>query len=61
MNDNKVHQQIIGIHTGTNSVSDLANIFLHVYEKSFVDKLIEGRNAEYLDKLGNIFRSYHIW
>ena len=34
----------------------LANIFLHVYEKSFVDKLIEDGNAEYLDKLGNIFR-----
>ena len=56
MNDNKVHQQIIGIPTGTNYASDLANIFLHVYEKSFVDKLIEDRNAEYLDKLGNIFR-----
>ena len=56
MNDNNVHQQIIGIPTGTNCTSDLANIFLHVYEKSFVDKLIEDGNAEYLDKLGNIFR-----
>ena len=38
MDDNKVHQQIIGIPTGTNCASDWANIFLHVYEKSFVDK-----------------------
>ena len=56
MNDNKVHQQIIGIPTGTNCASDFANIFLHVYEKSFADKLIEDGNAENLDKLGNIFR-----
>ena len=41
MNDNKVHQQIIGIPTGTNC---------------FVDKVIEDGNAEYLDKLDNIFR-----
>ena len=46
----------IRIATGTNCASDLANISLHVYEKSFVDKLIEDGNAEYLDKLGNIFR-----
>ena len=51
-----IHQQIIGIPTGTNCTSELANIFLHVYEKGFVDKLIEDRNAEYLDKLGNKFR-----
>ena len=56
MNDKRVHQQIIGIPTGTNCDSDLANIFLNVYAKGFVDKLIEDRNAEYLDKLGNIFR-----
>ena len=56
MNDNKVHQQIIGMPTGTNCASDLANISLHVYEKSFLDKLIEDRNAEYSDQLGNIFR-----
>ena len=56
MNDKKVHQEIIGIPTGTNCASDLANIFLHVYEKSFIDKLIEDGNVEYSDKLGNIFR-----
>ena len=56
LNNNRVQQQIIGIPTGTNCASDLANIFLHVYEKTFVEKLIVDGNADYLDMLGTIFR-----
>ena len=31
--DNKLLKLIIGIPTGTNCASDLANVFLHVYER----------------------------
>ena len=55
--DNKVVQQVKGIRMGTNCASRVANIFIHVYEKSFISKLIEEDDNEYLDILGTVFRN----
>ena len=41
---------------GTNCASHLANIFLHINETSFIHKLIEEGNIEYISKLGTVFR-----
>ena len=54
--DNKLERLVIGIPTGTNCASDLANIFLHVYEKSNVETLIENHNLNYLSSSGDTFR-----
>ena len=51
-----VFKQTIGIPMGTNCASHLANIFLHIYEKTFICKLMEEGNIEYISKLGTIFR-----
>lgn len=53
---NKTFQQVIGIPTGTNCASDLANIFLHIFEKLFVKDLVENHKDLYLNLLGTIFR-----
>ena len=49
-----VFKQAIGLPMGTNCASHLANIFLHIYETSFISKLIEEENMEYISKLGTI-------
>ena len=41
---------------GTNCASHLTNTFLHIYEKTFICKLMEEGNIEYISKLGTIFR-----
>ena len=46
-----VFKQAIAIPMGTNCASHLANIFLHIYETSFICKLIEEGNIEYISKL----------
>ena len=51
-----VFKQTIGIPMGTNCTSHLAIIFLHIYEKTFICKLMEEGNIEYISKLGTIFR-----
>ena len=53
---NRTFQLVVGIPTGTNCASDLANIFLHIFEKLFVNHLVENHNDLYLDLLGTIFR-----
>ena len=58
--DNKVVQQVIGIPMSTNCASHVANIFLHVYEKSFISKLID--EEEYIGYYFSISRWFdHIW
>ena len=54
--DKGVKQQVIGIPMGTNCASHVANIFLHVYEKTFISQLIEEDNNEHMATLGTIFR-----
>ena len=56
LHDKKVYKEVVGIPTGTNCAADLANIFLHVFEKSNVQKLVEENNKEGLDMLGDNFR-----
>ena len=56
LHDKKVCKEVVGIPTGTNCAADLANIFLHVFEKSNVQKLVEENNKEDLDMLGVNFR-----
>ena len=41
---------------GTNCASHVANIFLHVYEKTFISQLIEEDNNEHISTFGTIFR-----
>ena len=52
----QVFQQIIGIPMGSNCASHLANIFLHVYERSFVQELISNNNFDHIHNSGAIFR-----
>ena len=52
----KVYKEVVGIPTGTNCASDLANIFLHVFEKRKVRKLVEEENEEDIVMLGDNFR-----
>ena len=55
-NGSGIERQIVGIPTGTNCASDIANIFLHVFEKNFVEKLVADKELEKLFKLGHVFR-----
>ncbi len=41
---------------GTNAGPHIANIYLHVYEYEFIQKLIEDNDEESMKKLENIFR-----
>ena len=54
--DDKIEKLVIGIPTGTNCASDIANIFLHVYERKNADSLVEDHNLEYISYLGDTFR-----
>ena len=54
--NDEVKKLIIGIPTGTNCASDLANIFLHIYEKENVVKLVEEHRENQLGNLGITFR-----
>ena len=47
---------IVGIPTGTNCASDLANIFLHIYEKQNVENLVEKHRLNRLSNIGDTFR-----
>ena len=52
----QVRRQGIGIPMGRNDGSHLANIFLHMYEKSFYHNLIENHQNDTISKLGDMFR-----
>ena len=41
---------------GTNCAPHFANIYLHVYENEYVEKLIENNDLKTLEKLKDIFR-----
>ena len=41
---------------GTNCAPHIANIYLHVYENEYVEKLIENNDLKTLEKLKDIFR-----
>jgi len=53
---NGIFQQITGIPMGSNCASHLANIFLFIYESSFVKKLFGENNIDAIHQLGNAFR-----
>lgn len=57
--NNHVYRQIIGIPMGTSCAPHLANIFLHMYEKAYINNII-GTNlldsSHILTELQNIFR-----
>ena len=53
---NCVFRQVVGIPMGTNSGPQIANIYLHEYEYSYIQSLIAVNDQESLKKLENIFR-----
>ena len=52
----KIFRQIIGIPMGTNCAPYLANIFLHMYEVDFIEKLNEEGKHKVSSLLNNTFR-----
>ena len=54
--NNELKKLVTGIPTGTNCASDLANIFLHIYEKNNVENLIETHRLNTLSNIGDTFR-----
>ena len=53
---NVVYRQVIGIHMGTNSGPQIANVYLHAYEYRYIQSLITNGDEDSLKKLKNIFR-----
>ena len=53
---NEVYRQGIGIPMGRNDASHITNIFLHMYEKTFFQKLKDNHQDEIIGKLGGMFR-----
>ena len=51
-----IFRQIIGIPMGTNCAPHLANIYLHVYEYKYLQKLISDGQLNIAKKLSNIYR-----
>ena len=57
MFNNQMYRQVIGIPMGTNCAPHLANIFLHIYEKRYVENILStDGNSDILKKLKNVFR-----
>ena len=57
MFNNQMYRQVIGIPMGTNCAPHLANIFLHIYEKNYVENILSvDVNSDILTKLENVFR-----
>ena len=52
----EVFRQCIGIPMGTNCAPDLANLFLHFYEKEYIDKLINTNQLHIAQNLSDMFR-----
>ena len=52
----EAQRQAIGIPMGSNDALHLANIFLHVYEKSFYQECITNNQRDVITKLGDIYR-----
>ena len=51
-----MYRQSIGIPMGRNNASNLANIFLHMYEKAFFQHLQDNYQPEIITKFGNPYR-----
>ena len=51
-----VLQQVIGIPMGSNSATHMANIFLHIYEKAYIEHLIDEGNTDVIKNHGIPFR-----
>ena len=54
--NNMLYHQIVGIPMGTSCAPYLANIFLHVYEHDYLQKLVADNDLETAVKLQNFFR-----
>ena len=52
----EIFRQCIGIPMGTNCAPDLANLFLHLYEHNYIDRLVRTNNTEAAQLLANMFR-----
>ena len=52
----KVYRQTVGIPMGTNCAPYLANIFLHVYEYSYIDNCIANGDSDIPIDLNGLFR-----
>ena len=53
---NKVYRQIVGIPMGTNCAPFLANIFLHMYEYAYLQKLVDEGKIREAQLLSQTFR-----
>ena len=53
---NQTYRQSIGIPMGSNDASHLANIFLHIYERTFYQHLLENNQHDSIAKCGNLYR-----
>ena len=51
-----IYKQIIGIPMGTNCAPHLANIYLHVYEYKYLQKLVHQKKIDEAKQLSNVFR-----
>ena len=52
----KIYKQVVGIPMGTSCAPYLANLFLYMYEKAFIEKLITNNKIKEAGLLKNIFR-----
>ena len=52
----KIYRQVIGMPMGTNCAPYLANIFLHMYEVEFIEKLNQECKHKVSSLLDNVFR-----
>ena len=52
----KIYRQVIGILMGTSYAPYLVNIFLHVYESNYIDKLVTSNNLKEAVLLKYVFR-----
>ena len=43
---NEIYRQIVGVPMGTNCAPFLANLFLHIYEYEYLEKLINNGQIE---------------
>ena len=53
---NETFRQIIGIPMGTNCAPHLANIYLHIYEYLYLQRLVSEGQVNVAKKLSNVYR-----
>ena len=52
----KLYRQIVGIPMGTNCAPLVADLFLHCYERDFMDSLNHDNKADVIEALNSTFR-----